>query len=143
MTIGCGGDDGAAAVADASLPDAAAVPTFDLSWSGSGYGRNENGNTLFFALWEDDNTLGPVATTSLDVMGGGGGGGGSVIDLTAALQEGKSYALYWFADQGGSGGDDTCMAAEPNWMIAIPAVTAAVSLTHNQGDASNGDCSKH
>ena len=142
FAVACGDDGGGAA--DAALIDAPPGATFDLALELNGYGMAHDGDTLFFALWDDADTSAAVATTTLAIMsggGGGGGGGGNNIALTDVLVEGHSYTLYWYAD---INDNMTCdMTTDHSWNLAVANVAADANLTHQHVALFDGDCTKH
>jgi len=145
LSVACGGDDGDGGTADAAPQvDSAANPsTFSLTLTLSGYGMAHDGDTLYFALWDDANTTAPVANEQKTIMsggGGGGGGGGNTVSFADALVEGHSYTLYWYADLNANTMCD--MGTDHHWSLAIANVTADAMLSHTHTTTFNGDCTK-
>lgn len=120
---------GDAAVSDASVSDAAVTDaspaTFDLTFTGTGYNPHD-GQTIWFALWDDANTSAAVATrtTATD------GAGNLSETFSGALVEGHSYTLYWAADFNGNGACNS-PPADHGWSVAISTVSGNVSETYN------------
>ncbi len=145
LSVACGDDGGdGGGMADAApQPDSGQASMFSLSLTLSGYGMAHDGDTLYFALWDDTNTTAAVATAEKTIMsggGGGGGGGGNTVSFADALVEGHSYVLYWYADVNAN---MTCdMGTDHHWSLAIPTVTADAVVSHTHSTTFNGDCTK-
>ncbi len=145
LAVACGGDDdgGNGAGADASTDsDAAAGATFDLTVELNGFGMAHRGQTVFFALWDNANTIGAVANQMVTV--GGGGMNGNMAVFADGIEEGKTYAVYVYADvDGNTTCDGPALDMDHAWKIDIASVTAAATETLAHDTTFTGDCTKH
>jgi hypothetical protein len=116
------------------------MPTFDLSFSGTGYQALHDGLTMHFALWNDANDTTVVDTWEVIIDAEP-----LVASWPNAVTGGQSYTLYYYVD---TNENDACdgpdVAMDHAWSMPIAEVTAAVDVTdtHNL-DFSSGDCSRH
>ena len=131
----------------AQAPDIDAGPTgsetFNFSLELNGYGRAHDGDTLYFALFDDEDARAPIAMTSKTIAsgGGGGGGGGNRIKFDDALESTKSYTLYFYAD---IDANESCEAeVDHHWSLAIPEVSGDVAEAHQHTTEFDGDCARH
>lgn len=105
--------------------------TYDFSLSGTGY--DPHAPTGVNAALTDASGAVIAEETGITVTGGAW-----TFTATGALAEGETYTVSWYADMSEAAGcqafaDDGTTVLDHVWKREIPAVTAAVALTHAHG----------
>ena len=134
---GSGGTGGSAGSAGAGGGGTGGMPaTFELSFSGTGYQTPHDGQTMWFALYDNADLTTPVDTTSVTIDADP-----LVASWPDALTGGQSYTLYYYAD---INGNDMCDdPGDHFWSMQTGEVTANVEITDSHDIDFDGDCSKH
>lgn len=139
-----GGDsiDAGETIDGAPTIDAEPPVTHTLTFTGNGYRQNSThrGDVLHFALWDDGNSAAPVATHAEGPLAQGGPQAGITVVFEEAIAEGRSYKLYWYADDEG---DTVCDAGANHWSHEIPTITGDFTAVRNHDTSFDGDCTKH
>lgn len=136
---GSGGTGGTGGAAGTGGTGGSTGTTFDLSFSGIGFQAAHDGQTMYFALYDDADDSAPVDTWQLTVDQDP-----LVFSRADELVEGKSYTLYYYADVNGNGTcDGPAINMDHAWSQSISTVSADVEITDTHSLNFNGDCSKH
>jgi len=107
--------------------DADADADFDLTFNGGLYDPPHEGNLVGFALVDDADQTTTHFTSTVS-------GGNISASWPAAITEGHSYTLYWYADLDQSGAC-TPPGADHGWSEAIPSVAGQVDVQRDHSGA--------
>lgn len=136
-TGGTGGIGGAGGIGGSGgAGGTGGIAAFDLSFSGTGYQTPHDGQTMWFALYDNADLNTPVDTTPVTIDADP-----LVASWPDALTGGQSYTLYYYAD---INGNDMCDdPGDHFWSMQTGEVTANVEITDSHDLDFDGDCSKH
>ncbi|MGB5812318.1 MAG: hypothetical protein WBG86_17400 [Polyangiales bacterium] len=138
-TGGTGGTGGSTGTGGIAGVGGASADTFDLTFTGEGYGIHTS-QRMYFALFRDSDDTAPVATATLDVASD---------EITQTLPDvfvlfsGETYTLYYYADINGNEVCEDGEGADHYWSIDILEPSGDTTITSNHSLTFDGDCSKH